>query len=129
MEPYCDQNFYEQDYHGKAIAAADLLKTLTEATYLIDTATNGMIGNLKDWPEYTQKRVKMATCAQADYSHEYGDIEESLGILGGYTIGDVSVSSGGGGKQSQDPLVRHYRLCQKAITYLLPTGLLDRRLR
>lgn len=121
IEGYCDEMFYANVYKGTAIMAETFPETLLHASLSIAGACMYRIGDLSEHPEFTQKQVKLATCAQADYEHQYG----TLDVIGSYSIGDVSVSS----NAQKDALENHYKICKSAISYLMPTGLLDRRLR
>ena len=124
---YCNSEFYTDEYKGSAIPADSQEQALLHASLSIAMACNYRIGNLMDWPAFTQQQVKLATCTQAEYEYKYGDLEDHLGAIGSYSIGDVSVSANSGNTKSV--LERHYKLSNKAISYLMPTGLLDRRLR
>lgn len=126
VESYCNSEFYDEVYKGKAITAEALDDALLHASLSIAGACMYRIGDISKWPEFTQNQIRLATCVQADHDHKYGDMEEQLEVVGGYSIGDVSVSSKSGKKSS---LEEHYKITRKAIQYLMPTGLLDRRLR
>lgn len=114
-------------YRGSLISEEAFVTKVSKATRQIDNAARYKIGDLSLWPEFTQRQVKLAECAQADYNEKYGEMDEMLGAVGGYSIGDVSVS--GGDKQNKSALSKHYGICDEAISLLMPTGLLDRRLR
>ena len=125
---YCDAEYYKDTYGGQAIPDDDLEKALADASRAIDNATMYRIGELDDWPAFTQAQVKLATCAQAEFTHQYGEMDEFLNSVGSYSIGDVSVSAGKA-NETRPQLVKHYGICDEAISLLMPTGLLDRRLR
>jgi hypothetical protein len=124
---YCDAEYYKDTYGGQAIPDDDLEKALADASRAIDCATMYRIGELDDWSAFTQAQVKLATCAQADHAYKYGELESVSSAIGGYSIGDVSVTGKADGGKSA--LEQHYKLCEAAIRLLMPTGLLDRRLR
>jgi hypothetical protein len=125
---YADKTFYEQVYKGSAIPTAEIAAALEKAAQSIDMATRYQIRELERWPDFTQNQIKMANCAEADHQHQFGDAEDMLDMAGGYSIGDVSVSKGGA-KSGKGAVADHYGLSKKAMLFLLPTGLLDRRLR
>jgi len=125
---YADGTFYNAVYRGTAIPAADLTAALDKAAQTLNLATRNQIRELIRWPEFTQTQIKMANCAEADHQYQFGDAEDMLDMAGGYTIGDVSVS-GGGSRSGKGAVADHYGLSKKAMLFLLPTGLLDRRLR
>lgn len=125
---YADGTFYNAVYKGTAIPAADLTAALDKAAQSIDMATRYQIRELERWPDFTQNQIKMANCAEADHQYQFGEASDMLDIAGGYTIGDVSVS-GGGSRSGKGAVADHYGLSKKAMLFLLPTGLLDRRLR
>ena len=124
---YCDAEYYKDTYGGQAIPDDDLEKALADASRAIDNATMYRIGELDDWPAFTQAQVKLATCAQADHAYKYGELESVLSAIDGYSIGDVSVA--GKADSGKSALEQHYKVCESAISLLMPTGLLDRRLR
>ena len=125
---YADGTFYNAVYRGTAIPAADLTAALDKAAQTLNLATRNQIRELIRWPEFTQTQIKLANCAEADHQYQFGEASDMLDIAGGYTIGDVSVS-GGGSRSGKGAVADHYGLSKKAMMFLLPTGLLDRRLR
>lgn len=128
MAGYADGEFYREEYHGSVIPPADLGAALDRARWAIDHAIGFAIKDLSDWSAFVQRQVKLASCAQADHDHQYGDMESVMGMIGGYSVGDVSVSPAGV-KTGRAALAEHYQLSEGAIRFLAPTGLLDRRLR
>lgn len=135
MAAYCDAEFYSNEYKGTAIPAEALDQALTHASFKVDQATRYRIGELTEWPEFSQRQIKLACCAQAEADYRTEGEQELLRFLdtvGGYSIGDVSVSGKGGGSGTEtggSSLEEHYGLTMKALQFLMPTGLLDRRLR
>lgn len=125
---YADRTFYNAVYKGTAIPAADLTAALDNAAQTLNLATRNQIRELIRWPEFTQTQIKLANCAEADHQYQFGEASDMLDIAGGYAIGDVSVS-GGGSRSGKGAVADHYGLSKKAMLFLLPTGLLDRRLR
>lgn len=124
---YCDAEFYNGEYGGRAIPVDALDKALNDASRAVDYAAMYRIGNLEDWPAFTQKQVKLAVCAQADHAYKYGELESVSSAIDGYSIGDVSVA--GKADSGKSALEQHYKVCEGAISLLMPTGLMDRRLR
>lgn len=125
---YSDYEFYIEEFKGNLIPEGAFDSTIAKASRLIDKATSYQIGDLIEWPEFTQRQVKLAECAQAEFTHQYGEMDEFLNSVGSYSIGDVSVSAGKA-NETRPQLVKHYGICDEAISLLMPTGLLDRRLR
>lgn len=128
MAGYADKTFYEDVYHGTAIPADERETALERSRWAIDAAVGFAIKDLTDLSEFAQRQVKLASCAQADHEFLFGDMTGTLDIIGGYTIGDVSVSPGGA-KTGRAAWADHYQLGPDALNFLYPTGLLDRRLR
>ena len=122
---YADLYFYQNEFGGNVVPSDLLENALKSASRAIDNATMYKIQDIEGLPEFAKRQVKLATCVQAEYIDQYGEINDFLSNVGGYSIGDVSVSSPQG---SASVLGSHYGLCEKAIELLLPTGLLDRRL-
>lgn len=127
---YADKEFYENEYGGDLIPSAELDAMLTKSSHAIDRATYYRIGELDRFPPFTQRQVKLATCAEAD---AIKTIREETGVLaeiGSYSIGDVTVSakSGADAAKASDGLTGHYQLSEEALGFLLPTGLLNRRI-
>lgn len=125
---YVTEDFYLDSFMGTAVPADSLPRALREASRQVAAACQYAIGEtLDDWPEFTSEQIRLAVCEQAEHNALYGEAADALSVFGGYSIGDVSVSSATGG--SADGLVAHYKICRKAIEHLIPTGLLNRRLR
>lgn len=122
---YVTEDFYTDSFKGTAVPADSLAKALQDASGQVAAACRYKIGDLGNWPDFTQNQVRMAVCEQADYNALYGDAAEALSVFGGYSIGDVSLSSVVGNKGA---LELHFKLCKKAVEHLMPTGLLDRRI-
>lgn len=119
--PYADETYYKSDYGGTVIPDADLPGALAKAAKLIDRATREQIGTLTDWNPYQQIRIKDANCAEAEFQYQYGETLAAVNALGGYSIGDVSVSA----PQSSEALGSS-GLCTEAEDILYRTGLLYR---
>lgn len=124
---YADSTFYIDDYGGSTIptASLELLEDqLKQATRAIDSATMHRIQDFDQLTPFQQMQVGLATCAQADYNYKYGSLSSMLGLMGSYSIGDVSMS--GKSEASRSAESQHYRLCEEAIDFLRPTNLLAR---
>lgn len=136
MAAYCDAVFYTEKYMGPAIPAESILQALMHGSFAVDQAVTEPIGTLTDWPEYSVQKIKLATCAMAAHWYKKKQIEEvtggALSVLGGYSIGDVSVSAPNDSKPepgSEEAFLNEFGLTKEAYGFLLPTGLLDRRVR
>lgn len=123
---YTDYSFYVDTYGGELIPESDFDSALSKAARSVNYACGYRIGDIAEQPEFTQRQIQLAVCAQADYAYQYGEISTFLSSVGGYSIGDVSVSGGAGNLSA---MARHYGISDEAIGLLMPTGLLDRRLR
>lgn len=70
MAAYIDSTFYTGTYHGRAIAAADFDRMALRASEEIDAMTQHRItriGGLTEFIEADQERIKLATCAIAEW--------------------------------------------------------------
>ena len=125
---YADSTYYFGDeYGGSTIpdAPPELIKAqLGQASRAIDAATLYRIQDIEKLTAFQQKQIKLAVCAQADHGYQYGALSSMLGLMGSYSIGDVSMS--GKSESGESAEVEHYKLCQTAIDLLMPTGLLNR---
>ena len=119
--PYADETYYKSSYGGIVIPDADLPAALAKASRLIDLATREQIGTLTDWPPVQQVRIKNANCAEAEFQYQYGAVLEGLKALGGYSVGDVTVSA-----PSVSSVAGSSDLCTEAEELLYRTGLLYR---
>lgn len=124
---YADSIFYIIDYGGTTIPAepTSLIESqLKAASRAIDSAVRYKIQDFSALTEFQQQQVKLATCAQADHTYQYGALSSMLGLMGGYSIGDVSIS--GKGETNESVEAAHYKICDAAVDFLMPTGLLFR---
>ena len=124
MASYVDYAFYTDVYKGKL--TLDELD-LDKASRQVNHACYYRISSLEALTDFQAQQVKLATCAQANYDGTYGELAGYLDVVGGYSIGDVSVSGGGKGGAGSGSMASAYGLCEEAYQLLLPTGLLDRR--
>ena len=110
-----DYAFYADKYKGSQ-TEAEISDALDRAAINIFIATYCRTKASKLTPFQTQM-AKMAICAEADYLATTNDVNELDGITA-YSIGDVSISF--------DTSRTQAKICDKARSYLLPTGLLNR---
>lgn len=125
---YADESFYFDDYGGTTIpdAPPELMeRMLKQASRAVDRATLHRIQDFDKLTTFQREQVRMAVCAQADYNFKFGDLAAVLGLAGSYSIGDVSIS--GKSELGLSAEAQHYRLCDEAIDFLMPTDLLNRR--
>lgn len=127
MESYANIDFYTTEYGGPEIPSDSLDRLLPKASWAIDRATQYKIQTLERMPQFTQRQVRLAACAEAAHLYSLEGDRGVLTELGGYSIGDVSVSISTEPKAS-DSLTEHYQLSDEAVGFLMPTGLLNRRL-
>ena len=88
---YVTAEFYKGTYHGNSIPDDCLQDRLDKASMDVDVLTRMKIrkyGGFDKLSEYEQMSVRLAVCAQADYSYTKALMEG----LSSYSIGDVSVS-------------------------------------
>ena len=110
-----DYAFYAEKYKGSQIEA-EIADVLDRAAINIFTATFCRTKASKLTPFQTDM-AKMAICAEAEYLASTDDNPELDGVTA-YSIGDVSISF--------DTSKTQAKICDKARSYLLPTGLLNR---
>lgn len=119
---YVDYDYYKDTYRG-SLDKETVLKLLEEASDEVDKLTYGRIRKkgFNNLTEYQRELIKKAVCYQADFINTYGSYLSSP--LGGFSIGDVSLSFGkdnqGAGGVVAD---------KKTLNYLRQTGLTSRRL-
>ena len=120
MSAYADSTYYKNTYGGTAIPDAEITAYLLKASQAVDRAARFQIGDSSVWPAFTQDKIKMAVCAQADHEYQIGDVMSVLGSVGSYSVGDVSVA------QKSDGASTVSGLSETAEGYLMVTGLLYR---
>lgn len=116
---YADAEYYKNIFRGVTVPDAELDSYLQQASDSIDQATYCRINGkgFENLTAFQQSQVKMATCHQAEYLYNMGDIIDTAQSLQGYNVGGNSVSI----KQ-----VSPYSV--KALNSLKSTGLLYRGL-
>lgn len=119
---YVDYEYYSEVFKGK-LESSEIDKLLEEASDDVDKLSFGRIRHrgFENLTEFQQDRVKKAVCYQAEFINTYGGYISSP--LGGYSIGDVSLSFGED-NQGADGTVAD----KKTLSYLSQTGLSSRRL-
>lgn len=119
---YVDYAYYTETYKGK-LDEDTATKLLEESSDDIDKLTYGRIRRkgFDNLAEFQQDRIQKAVCYQADFINTYGDYLSSP--LGGFSIGDVSLSFGKDNQGSEGTIAD-----KKALSYLSQTGLTSRRL-
>lgn len=119
------KEFYEIEYGGGELENFE--RTITKAEHAIDQAAGYRIKDINDWGDFAQRQIRLAICAQASHIETKSAFSGLGGEVSSYSIGDVSVNLGGASQD--DALESHYKITAEAISFLRPTGLLDRRLR
>lgn len=119
---YVDFEYYRDTFKGK-LDQEIIEKLLEEASDDIDKLTYGRIRKkgFDNLTEFQQDRVKKAICYQAEFISTYGEYLSSP--LGGFSIGDVSLSFGQE-NQGSGGIVAD----KKTLGYISQTGLASRRL-
>lgn len=118
------EDFYLTEYGGTQLNNFE--RSINQAEYAVESATDYRIGDIEDLPSFSKRQVMLAVCAQASHNDKRSELDGLDGLVGSYSIGDVSISLEG---QEDDSLSKHYGLCSEAVSFLMPTGLLDRRIR
>jgi len=116
---YVDSTYYTTTYKGTQIPSDEVEFYLVKASDSIDQLTSLRIAarGFETLSAFQQRYIKMATCVQAEHLYNNEDILSNN--LGGYSVGDVSVSL----KEGID-----LRYSRQALEYLLPTGFMYRGL-
>ena len=118
-------SYYTDTYLGERIAQTDFPRAEARAERLIAQITHGRAteATFAALPAFQQAAVKDAICAQIEYYALYGtDVSISGRTADGWTVGKVTVQSGGSGaaKTGAPSMV-----CPSAIAGLEQTGLLN----
>lgn len=119
---YVEYLYYKDTFKGE-LEEIKVTKLLEEASDEVDKMTYGRIRHkgFENLTEFQQDRIKKAVCFQAEFISTYGEYLSSP--LGGFSIGDVSLSFG---KDNQGPC--GVMADKKTLNYLSQTGLSSRRL-
>lgn len=119
-----DFEYYTDTWHGSFDGTTEeLTLLLSRATDTIDNAIFLTGYTVDTVPTTWQDRVYKAVCSQADYIDSNGGVDSMTdGSYGSVSLGKFSYSANsktGGTSNSTS-------LCDMAVNYLLPTGLLYR---
>ncbi|SDY13288.1 hypothetical protein [Eubacterium barkeri] len=121
---YVDVNYYTETYRGTVLIGDDMAVKLDRASDQVDVLTfNRIVGRgFDNLTDFQQEQVKIAVCAHADFTEEYGTYFNSP--LSGYSAGSLSVSF------NSDAVVNYngVQTSREAYGYLQKTGLVARRL-
>lgn len=121
--PYVDLEFYQTTYYGEPISPEDWGKYEARAQDAIDALTRYRVeqAGITSYPARLQTLIKKALCSQVEYYVLNGIDTATQGLSGSdFTVGKVSVRSGGSGVESG----RYATIAPAAIAYLEQTGLL-----
>lgn len=124
---YADYSFYTDEYVGNAVTETEWPLYSARASQLVDMLTRYQVQKqgLDSFPALVQAQIKLAVCAQADYFAYMGIDLATTGRAGtGFTVGNVSVSYGGGNAQST--YSAGISVAPAALGFLEQTGLLSR---
>lgn len=111
---------------GVEVNPNDLMPSVAKALENIDRATMNRTKDESTLTKFAQEQLKYAVYAEAGSLYRAEQRREAFGLAGGYSIGDVSVQAPK--EEPKSALESHYGLCDQAIAFLMPTGLLDRRI-
>ena len=119
------EEYYNDTFQGLPVATADFPQLEAWAERAIASITRGRVseGNLSSLPLWVQTAYQDAICAQVSYYAEEGLATALRGDSDtSFTVGKVSVSSGGSGSGSSG---RGSMICLLAYSLLEQTGLLN----
>lgn len=119
---YVDYEYYKNEFKGN-LDEDVVSKLIEESSDEIDKLTYGRIRRrgFNNLTEFQQGLIKKAVCYQAEFLNTYGSYLSSP--LGGFSIGDVSLSFGKD-NQGAGGIIAD----KKTLSYLSQTGLTSRRL-
>lgn len=126
---YTTEQFYTEEYRGEAIPGELVDTFLRRASRAIDRAVMYRIIDIDYWPFFARRQIQLAVCSEADNIFHRDTDEGVMDVIGvgSYSVGDVSVSMKQSDDKASDSLTGHYGLSEETIGFLMPTGLLDRR--
>lgn len=110
-----DYAFYSEKYKGTQ-SEEEITDAFENAAINVYIATSCRTKASKLTP-FQSQMAQMAICAEADYLATTNDVNELYDVTA-YSIGDVSISF--------DTSKNQAKICDKARSFLLPTGLLNR---
>lgn len=121
--------FYLNEWQGNFNGDNDALKVLLSRAADVVNNSIYLTGlTVETIPEVLRTAVYKAVCAQADYIEYNGGVAamSDNGDMSSVSLGKFSYSSGAQGSSSAKSAVQ---LCEQAVGYLRPTGLLYRGVR
>ena len=123
--PFVNFYYYATSFLGSMVDEGEFPQLEAQAERLIDSVIGYAIksGKIQTNSQMVQDLVKDAICSQIDYIGYYGqEVMLSGEKAGGFTVGKVSVQSGG----SAELKAQNNSLCPMAKTLLEQTGLMFR---
>lgn len=117
---YADADYYKDTYKGTTIPDDDIERELARASSDIDSMTYNRIvaRGFDNLSSFQQEQVRKATCAQAEFLNQYGELADLP--LKSFSAGSISMSLG--------EEVNGVMASKAALRYLNSTGLTSRRL-
>ena len=117
---YVDKIYYTDTYKGTLIPEAEVVAYLEKASDNVDQLTYFRVSSkgFENLTVFQQVYIQKAVCAQAEHLYDYEDLI-AASSLGGYSVGDVSVSL---------DKAKSMRYSNNTLNYLLATGLTYRGL-
>lgn len=117
---YVDKIYYTDTYMGTLIPDAEVVSYLEKASDSVDQLTYYRVSSkgFENLTAFQQKYIQKAVCTQAEHLYDYEDLIAAAS-LGGYSVGDVSVSL---------DKTKGMKYSSNTLNYLLATGLTYRGL-
>lgn len=120
---YATYEFYTDIFGGSIIPEAESLTWLTKGQAAVERALQFKGQQYySSLPASSQYQLGMATCFMAEYLYQYGELAAVTQAVGGYSVGDVSVSP----SQSKSAPVLGLGVTAEAYDHLVRTGLMYR---
>lgn len=117
---YVTKDYYTDEYAGIEINADKLNNFIKRAERDIDRLARFRIVEFDSMPEWKQKAIKNAVCAQVEFIAENGETASSISSSGGsFSIGSYSESSG-----NSNEIAKTQLYADSVYDYLFPTGLM-----
>ena len=117
---YVDKIYYTDTYKGTLIPVDEIESYLEKASDEVDQLTYFRVSSrgFENLTIFQQAYIQKAVCAQAEHLYDYEDLIAAAS-LGGYSVGDVSVSL---------DKAKGVKYSSNTLNYLLATGLTYRGL-
>ena len=117
---YVDNTYYTDTYKGTLIPDAEVVAYLEKASDEVDQLTYFRVSSIgfENLTLFQQTSIQKAVCYQAEHLYDYEDLI-AASSLGGYSVGDVSVSL---------DKAKGMKYSSNTLNYLLATGLTYRGL-